>query len=89
MNIDSISNFLRPLKQQTKQLADFTSSLNHTEPNIKTYMNRIKKMTLQSLDVLNEIERQAVFLRNEISSYENRKKFNENRKKNDEQRRNR
>jgi len=85
MNIDSISNFLRPLKQQTKQLADFTSSLNHTEPNIITYMNRIKKMTLQSLDILNEIERQSVFLRNEISSYENRKKFNEQQK----QRRNR
>lgn len=85
MKLDSALNSVRTIKNQSKQLADFLSTLDHTEFNVKTYLTRVKKLSFQSLDVLNEIERQIGFLNNEINNYEHRKQAEESRKKSAQQ----
>jgi ArsR family metal-binding transcriptional regulator len=85
MKLDEALNLTRIIKNQSKQLADILAALDHPEFNVKTYLVRIKKLSFQSLDILNEIERQTGFLKNEIKNYEQRKQAEENRKKSAEE----
>ena len=80
MKLDEISALIFTLKRQSKQLCDAVSSLKHTEPNVNSFLNKVKKTSLSTLDAYNEIERQIGFLKNEIRSFEIRERSKQSRK---------
>lgn len=81
MNLNNIMNTLNLTKQQSKKLVDEINLLNHNDMGVRNFINRVKKLSLQSLDVLNEMDRQLHFLINETKGYDTRKNMEKQRSK--------
>lgn len=90
--IANSTNLLRESKKQAFNLSNSIKDLEHTDMSIQTYINKVKKLSFQSLDLLQEMERQFGFLANTIKNYElreNLKKRNLQKRKELESRRQR
>ena len=83
--LNEISRLISDLKLKSKQLVDLVKSLNANEMGIKIFINRILKISLQSLDLFGGLERQLTFLNNEYKF----KRDSEERKKIIDEKRNR
>ena len=78
--IKGISKDLILFKQQAKNIYDGISGLQHNDMGIKIWLTKLKRLSLQSLDLSNEIDRQLNFLNNEYKNYSDRQKRNSERK---------
>lgn len=67
------------MQADSKRLADSISSLEHNDMAIRNYLTRIKRLSLQSLDLLTEAQRQLSFLSNEYNNYDLKKRMRERR----------
>ena len=66
--LHAIFSSIADLKQRSKQLADMIKNLDIPEDmGIKIFVNRVSKMSLQSLDLFYGLERQLGFLNNEYT----------------------
>jgi acetolactate synthase small subunit len=81
MNIVQLDNQIQSLKQQSKNLFDLVSVIKHTEPNIIAYLNRMKKLSFQSFDLNQEMEKTFNALKFSIRDFEAREKARERSKK--------
>jgi acetolactate synthase small subunit len=86
MNIVQLDNQIQSLKQQSKNLFDLISVIKHTEPNIIAYLNRMKKLSFQSFDLNQEMEKNLNALKFSIRDFEAREKARERAKKDIEDR---
>jgi len=74
MKIDSVNNALIVSRQYATNLQNEISKLDHKDPAVQHYISKLSKMSLQQLDLLNELRRQLGFLNNELKSSDIRKK---------------
>ena len=76
--INRTVSFVEDIKQKSLQLNMIVSGLTHKDLAIRNYTSKLKKLSLQSLDLFNEVNRQLNFLNNAYKSYldrESRRKY--------------
>lgn len=86
MNLDSTINAVNQVKQRILQMNGEIGNLQHKDIAVNNYLNRAKKLSLQSIDLMNELQRQLSFLTNENRNYQIRQRMEERRKEDDKQR---
>lgn len=84
--INSVSENVASIKRQIFLLNDQIVNLKHDDMGVKTFISRVGKLSLQSLDLFNEMERQLLFLSNEFRSHQLRKQNEDRRKRANEDR---
>jgi len=87
--ISSISSALDSLINETQRLNIYINSLNHPDPSTNNHLNNIKKMTLQSLDIFNALQRQLGFFSNSCKSFSHRESLRLQREEKENLRKNR
>lgn len=70
----ALNSVLNSLKQQSKQVSDGLNSFKHPDTGVTIFISKLKKLSLQSIDVVNEMQRQIGFLAHEIKNCESREK---------------
>lgn len=80
-DINNINGFLSNIQMQSKKLADAVKHLEHEDYGVQNYINKVQKLSLQNLDVLNEMQRQLFFLSNEHKNFDIKKERENRRRK--------
>ena len=70
---------LSPLRQEIKSFNSNLSNFKHSDIGVANYLNKAKKLGLQSLDLYGEMEKQLLFLRNELKGFEQKQMYEKQR----------
>ena len=88
-DVDNVSGFIRSFTNEAQKLSGAISSIKAGDNNINVYLNVLKRLSAQAMDLGGEINRQLSFLQHQVNYQEQTKRMQDRRDKESSDRENR